>query len=140
MGDGINQSQQPTKTEDDFLLKFYKENPDALFKIGEWETEIVCAHCRGSIEKSANCLFNQEFPTENTSRRNLAQADARCPHCLVTGETQTVSDAKSIFTPIPTDTVWFRKLTIDPPLKKIKTLLGYKEEPQEQRYVKEYRQ
>jgi len=64
---------------------------------------------------------------------------ARCPHCHGHGEIQGISDSKSVFTPLPTKEVWFRKLTIDPPMKKIKTLFGYKEEPQEQRYIKEYR-
>lgn len=123
----------------DFLLEFYKENPDSLFKIGEWETQVQCSKCHGDIEKNANCLFNQEFPTENTKRRNLALADARCPHCLATGDILEVSDSKSVYTPISTEEVWFRRLTIDPPMKQIKTLFGTKEEPQEQRYIKEYR-
>lgn len=123
----------------DFLLAFYKENPDSLFKIGEWETLAQCANCHGDIDKNANSLFNQEFPTENTKRRNLALADARCPHCLVTGEILKLSETKSFYSPIATQEVWFRKLTIDPPMKQIKTLFGIKEEPQEQRYIKEYR-
>jgi hypothetical protein len=124
---------------EDFLLKFYKENPDSIFMIGEWETELACASCGGSIAKSARCLYNQEFPTENTDRRNLALKDARCPHCLVTGEVQQVSAANSVFTPLPTDEVWFRKLVIDPPFRKVKKLFGYDEVPQEQKYIKEYR-
>lgn len=124
----------------DFLLKFYKENPDSLFKIGEWETQVQCEKCLGDIDKNAHCLFNQEFPTENTKRRNLALADARCPHCLVTGEIVQISESKSIFSPLPTREIWFRRLTIDPPTKTVRTFFGSKEEPQEQRYIKEYRE
>ena len=124
---------------DDFLLGFYKEHPDAIFKIGEWETELVCANCGGSIEKTAHCLHNQEFPTENTQRRNLALNDARCRHCHCHGNIEKISDSKSLYLPLPTKNNWYRRLTIDPPMKKVKTLFGYKEEPQEQRYLKEYR-
>lgn len=127
-------------TSNDFLLKFYKENPDSLYKIGEWETQVQCAKCHGDIDKNAHCLFNQEFPTENTKRRNLALSDARCPHCLVTGEIVQISDSNSVYSPLPTREVWFRCLTIDPPTKVVKTLFGSKEEPQEQRSIKEYRE
>lgn len=123
----------------DFLLEFYKENPDSLFKIGEWETELQCKACSGSISKDAHCLFNQQFPTENIERRNLALKDARCPHCMATGEIESISDSQSVYLPLPTKEVWFRRLTIDAPTKKTKTLFGYKEEAQEQRYIKEYR-
>ena len=124
---------------EDFLLNFYKENPDSIFMIGEWETELTCAKCGGAIEKNASCLFNQEFPTENTDRRNLALKDARCPHCMVTGDVEAISEARSIFNPLPTKEVWFRKLVIDPPMRKVKKLFGYDEVPQRQKYIKEYR-
>ena len=127
------------ETSGDFLLDYYRQNPDALFAIGDWETELACGKCGGAVEKSASCLFNQEFPTENTRRRNLALADARCPHCHVTGEIEKISGSLSIFHPIATTEKWFRRLTIDPPMRKVKTLFGFKEEPQEQRTLKEYR-
>lgn len=124
---------------DDFLLTFYRENPDSLFEIGEWETELVCAVCGGSLKKEASCLFHQEFPTENTRRRNLALADARCPHCLATGSIEQISESTSLFSPVATKEVWFRWLTIDPPTKMVKKLFGYEEIPQVQRRIKEYR-
>ena len=130
MDDGVNK--------EDFLLDFYKENPDSLFAIGEWETELQCAFCGGSLDKNGSYLLNQEFPTDNTRRRNLALVDARCPHCFEHGPIQEIK-SNSIYTPIATKEVWFRKLTIDPPMKKVKTFLGYREEPQEQRFIKEYR-
>jgi len=130
MDDGVNK--------DDFLLKFYQENPDALFAIGDWETELQCAGCGGALEKDGSYLFNQEFPTENTRRRNLALADARCPHCMAHGEIQEIK-SNSIFTPLKTKEVWFRRLTIDPPTKKVRRFFGYDEVPQEQRSIKEYR-
>jgi hypothetical protein len=125
--------------QNDFLLDFYKENPDSIFKIGEWETELQCAACSGSIPKDANCLFNQQFPTENVARRNLALKDARCPHCMATGEIKQISASQSVYLPLPAKVVWFRRLVIDPPVKLVKTLFGFKEEPQEQRSIKEYR-
>ena len=131
MGDGIDKG--------DFLLEFYKKNPDSIFEIGEWETEVVCAACGGALEKNGSYLFSQEFPTENTRRRNLALEDARCPHCLTTGQTLTISNTNSAFQPIPTKEVWFRRLVIDPPTRQVKTLFGYRQEPQEQRSIKEYR-
>lgn len=123
----------------DFLLDFYKQNPDSIFAIGDWETELQCAACEGSLEKNGSYLFNQEFPTENTRRRNLALKDARCPHCLKHGTIESISSSTSVYTPLTTQEVWFRKLTIDPPTKLVKTLLGHREEPQEQRTIKEYR-
>lgn len=131
MGDGIDTG--------DFLLDFYKKNPDSIFAIGDWETEVVCATCGGALEKDQSYLFNQEFPTENVRRRNLALKDARCPHCLTTGETLEISPATSVFQPLPVKEVWFRRLVIDPPTRRVRTLFGYKEEPQEQRSLKEYR-
>ena len=130
---------EPVTNSSDFLLDFYKENPDSLYSIGEWQTELQCAACSGSISKNANCLYNQQFPTENIDRRNLALKDARCPHCMVTGSIESISDSQSVYLPLPTKEVWYRVLTIDPPTKKTKTLFGYKEEPQEQRSIKEYR-
>ncbi len=123
---------------DDFLLKFYHENPDSLFAVGDWETEVQCQACRGSLNKDGSYLFNQEFPTDNTRRRNLALADARCPHCLIHGPIETLK-SNSIYTPIQTQEVWFRRLTIDPPTKLVKKFLSYQEVPQEQRTLKEYR-
>ena len=123
----------------DFLLEFYKENPDSIYKIGEWETEHQCQACSGTIAKDSNCLYNQQFPTENIDRRNLALKDARCPHCMATGPIKQISDSQSLYNPLPTQEVWFRRLTIDPPTKKTRTLFGYKEEPQEQRSIKEYK-
>lgn len=124
---------------DDFLLNFYKENPDSIFSIGEWETELACAECGGAIPKESRCLYNQEFPTGNTSRMNLALKDARCPHCLVTGRIEQVSNANSVYTPLPTGERWYRKLVIDPPVRRVKKLFGYVEVAQEQKYIKEYR-
>ena len=124
---------------EDFLLQFYKEHPDSIFAIGDWETELQCASCSGSLDKNGSYLFNQEFPTENTRRRNLALADARCPHCFAHGPIEAIG-SNSIYTPIETKEVWFRKLTIDPPTKLVKTFLRYREEPQEQRFLKEYRE
>ena len=49
----------------DFLLDFYKENPDAIYQIGEWQTELQCIQCSGPIDKEAHCLYNQQFPTTN---------------------------------------------------------------------------
>jgi len=135
MGNGLKHQSE----NEDHLLKFYLENPDAIFKIGEWETELGCASCGGSIDKNENCLYNQEFPTDNVERMNLALADARCPHCLVTGEIKQMSEAKSVYTPLPTKEIWFRKLVIDPPMRKVKKLFGYEEVPQEQKYIKDYR-
>ena len=123
----------------DFLLDFYKENPDTIFKIGQWETELQCASCSGPIDKNANCLYNQQFPTENIDRRNLALKDARCPHCHATGKIESISESNSIFHPLETKEVWFRILVIDPPTKKVKSFFGHTEKPQEQRFIKEYR-
>ena len=123
----------------DFLLDFYKDNPDSLYLIGEWETELQCVECSGPIDKDAHCLYNQQFPTTNADRRNLALKDARCPHCHATGKIEKISESHSLYTPLPTKEVWFRVLTIDPPTKRVKKWLGYQEIPQQQRYIKEYR-
>jgi len=135
MGDRLRHQDE----NEDYLLQFYKENPESIFQIGDWETELVCAACGGSISKEANCLYNQEFPTENIERMNLALKDARCPHCLVTGAIKKISEAKSVYSPLATREVWFRKLVIDPPVRKVKKLFGYEEVAQEQKYIKEYR-
>ena len=135
MGDGLKHQED----KEDFLLNFYRENPDSIFTIGEWETELACATCGGPVAKNSHCLYNQEFPTENIERRNLALKDARCPHCLTTGDVKKISETKSVFSPLKTKEVWFRKLVIDPPTKRVKKLFGYDEVPQEQRYLKEYR-
>ncbi len=135
MGNGITHQAE----NEDFLLKFHKENPDSIFQIGEWETELACQACGGSIAKHAHCLYNQEFPTENIERMNLALKDARCPHCHATGNIDKITEAKSVYTPLATKEVWFRKLIIDPPTRRVKKLFGYEEVPQKQKYIKEYR-
>jgi hypothetical protein len=135
MGNRLNHQSE----NEDFLLKFYKDDPDSIFEIGEWETELGCEACGGAIPKNAHCLFNQKFPTDNIERMNLALEDARCPHCLEAGKIEKISEALSIYTPLPTKEIWFRKLVIDPPTRRIKKLFTYEEVPQDQKYIKEYR-